>query len=125
MTWCQQRKDACSRLARLSAAVRTRYKFHSARPYASGQTGAALLTYSADQKEVHMNHAIHALLGTTLLAFGAHAAAQVTYYQDDNFKGRNATATARVSNLERAGFRQAASSVVVTGQRWQACDDTR
>jgi uncharacterized protein YcfJ len=72
-----------------------------------------------------MTHTIQALLGTTLLAFGVHAAAQVTYYETDNFKGRTATATTRVANLERNAFRKPAASVVVAGQRWQACDDAR
>lgn len=73
-----------------------------------------------------MTSTVHALLGTTLLAFGVHAAAQVTYYENANFQGRASTATSRVTNLERSGFRERATSAVVTGTaRWQACDDTR
>ncbi|MBK6007383.1 glycine zipper 2TM domain-containing protein [Ramlibacter ginsenosidimutans] len=73
-----------------------------------------------------MTSTIHALLGTTLLAFGVHAAAQVTYYEGEHFQGRSATATARTTNLERSGYRERASSIVVSGSaRWQACDDTR
>jgi uncharacterized protein YcfJ len=73
-----------------------------------------------------MTSTAQALLGTTLLAFGVHAAAQVTYYEKDGFQGRTATATSRITNLERSGYRERAASVVVTGTaRWQACDDTR
>ena len=72
-----------------------------------------------------MTHIIKTLLGTALLAFGLHATAQVTYYEADDFKGRTATTTARVANLERAGFRKQARSVVVTGQRWEACNEVR
>src|SRR6478672_2484741 len=72
-----------------------------------------------------MTHTVKALLGTALLTFGVHAAAQVTYYEADNFRGRTATTTARLANLQRAGFRKEARSVVVTGQRWQACDEAR
>ncbi|MFI4927899.1 MAG: beta/gamma crystallin-related protein, partial [Burkholderiales bacterium] len=84
------------------------------------------LAYCADLKEVPMTSTVHALLGTTLLAFGVHAAAQVTYYEGEHFQGRAATTTTRTTNLERSGYRERASSVVVTGAaRWQVCDDTR
>lgn len=67
----------------------------------------------------------HALLATSALAFAAHASAQVTFYEQDGFQGRTFTSAERIGNLERAGFNDRASSVIVAGQRWQACEDRR
>jgi hypothetical protein len=61
----------------------------------------------------------HVLFATTALAFAAHASAQVTFYQQDGFQGRTFSTQQRVSNLQRSGFNDRASSVVVVGQRWQ------
>ncbi|HZN48483.1 MAG TPA: beta/gamma crystallin-related protein [Ramlibacter sp.] len=65
------------------------------------------------------------LFATAALAFAAQAAAQVTFYEHDGFQGRTFTTQQRVGNLERSGFSDRASSVVVVGQRWQACEDVR
>lgn len=68
---------------------------------------------------------VQALFATTALAFAAHASAQVTFYEQEGFQGRSFTSQQRVGNMERAGFSDRASSVVVVGQRWQACDSIR
>jgi uncharacterized protein YcfJ len=65
------------------------------------------------------------LFATAALAFAAQASAQVTFYEQDGFRGRTFTTQQRVGNLERSGFSDRASSVVVVGQRWQACEDVR
>lgn len=72
-----------------------------------------------------MRNIPHALFAATALAFAAHASAQVTFYEQEGFQGRSFTTQQRVGNLERSGFNDRASSVVVTGQRWQACEDAR
>lgn len=66
-----------------------------------------------------------ALLGASLLAVAAPAAAQVTFYEQEGFAGRSYTTQQRVGDMQRSGFSDRASSVVVVGQRWQACDATR
>ena len=48
---------------------------------------------------------------------------QVTFYERDNFRGRAFSTTGDVDDFRRAGFNDRASSVVVTGERWEACDD--
>lgn len=53
------------------------------------------------------------------------AMAQVTFYEHDNFGGRSFTADGSVNNFRDYGFNDRASSVVVSGQRWQVCDDAR
>lgn len=72
-----------------------------------------------------MQKITHALLAASALAFAAQASAQVTFYENDGFQGRSFSTQQRVGNMERAGFNNRASSVVVVGQRWQACEARR
>jgi uncharacterized protein YcfJ len=72
-----------------------------------------------------MKTTIQILLAVSSTAFLGQAAAQVTFYEHDNFQGRSHTAQSEVRNAERAGFQDRASSVIVVGQRWEACDDAR
>ena len=52
-------------------------------------------------------------------------AAQVTFYEREGFDGRSFTTANKVNNLQRSGFNDRASSVVVVGDRWEVCDDVR
>ena len=72
-----------------------------------------------------MKNIAHVLFATTALAFAAHASAQVTFYSQDGFEGRTFSTQQRIGNLERSGFNDRASSVVVVGQRWQVCEAVR
>jgi uncharacterized protein YcfJ len=65
------------------------------------------------------------LFALTVLAFAANASAQLTFYEQEGFQGRTFSTQQRVGNLERSGFNDRASSVVVVGQRWQVCQDIR
>jgi uncharacterized protein YcfJ len=67
----------------------------------------------------------HVLFAASALAFAAQASAQVTFYEQEGFQGRTFSTQQRVGNLERSGFNDRASSVVVVGQRWQACENVR
>ena len=51
------------------------------------------------------------------------AAAQVTFYDRERFRGSSFTTTERVRNFERRGFNDRASSVVVARDRWEVCED--
>ncbi len=53
----------------------------------------------------------------------APAIAQVTFYEEDNFRGRSFTSLQPVRNFNRFGFNDSASSVEVLGERWEACED--
>jgi uncharacterized protein YcfJ len=59
------------------------------------------------------------------LGLAAQAAAQVTFYEGENFRGRAFTADREYRNLERAGFNDRASSAIVERGRWQVCEDSR
>ncbi|MDQ6618165.1 MAG: beta/gamma crystallin family protein [Pseudomonadota bacterium] len=64
------------------------------------------------------------LFGAGILVAGQ-AAAQVTLYENDGFRGQSFTADRPVWNLERWGFNDRASSVVVRGGSWEVCSDAR
>lgn len=51
--------------------------------------------------------------------------ARVTFYENDNFQGRAFTTEQPVGDFTRFGFNDRASSVLVEGDRWQACEDVR
>ena len=65
------------------------------------------------------------LFAVSALAFAAQAGAQVTFYENEAFQGRSFTTAQRVGNMQGGGFNDRASSVIVSGQRWQVCEDVR
>lgn len=74
-----------------------------------------------------MNTLKHALALTGLL-ISVQATAEVTLYESTSFGGQSFTTQRTVNNLERVGFNDRASSVVVRGNatdRWEVCDDVR
>ncbi len=60
-----------------------------------------------------------------LIAIAAQASAQVTFYEHDNFEGQSFTTSKRINDLNRYGFSNRASSVVVQSNRWEVCEDVR
>jgi len=52
-------------------------------------------------------------------------AAQIIFYENENFAGRSFTADRQIEDLDRFGFNDRASSVVVFGDRWEICTDSR
>ena len=64
-------------------------------------------------------------LGVAGILLATQAAAQVTFYEGENFRGRAFTASGEVRNLERQGFNDRASSAIVDRGRWQVCEDRR
>jgi uncharacterized protein YcfJ len=67
----------------------------------------------------------NSLFAASVLAFAAHAAAQITLYEQEAYQGRSFNAQQRVGDLGRSGLNDKSSSVIVVGQRWQACEDAR
>ncbi len=72
-----------------------------------------------------MNTRLKITLAAALVAVAAQASAQVTFYEHDNFQGRSFTTSKQVGDLGRYGFNDRASSVVVTRDRWEVCEDVR
>jgi hypothetical protein len=62
------------------------------------------------------------LAGSAPTPAPAPVAGQITFYGRENFDGRAITVDRPVSDLERLGFADRASSLVVKGASWQVCD---
>ena len=54
----------------------------------------------------------------------APAVPQITFYEGEGFAGRSFSADNQIGNLERQGFNDRASSVVVTRDFWEVCEDS-
>jgi uncharacterized protein YcfJ len=65
------------------------------------------------------------VLGVAGVIVATQAAAQVTFYEREEFRGRSFTTDRQVGNFERYGFNDRASSVVVKRERWEVCEDAR
>ena len=63
------------------------------------------------------------LVGLAAIAFAAQASAQVTFYEGEGFRGRTFQTNSRIWNLDRFGFNDRASSVIVEHGRWEVCED--
>src|SRR5665647_557567 len=77
------------------------------------------------RQEKTMNRLLKSALAVAAVAIAAHATAQVTFYQDNDFRGPSFTTERDVDNFQRIGFNDRASSVVVQGERWEVCEDAR
>ena len=53
------------------------------------------------------------------------AVSRIIIYENESFQGRSMTAENPVDDFRRSGLNDLASSVVVSGGRWEACQDTR
>lgn len=76
-----------------------------------------------------MPHTIRTHLKTLLalagLAVAAQATAQVTFYEEENFRGQSFLTEGLVRNFARDGFNDRASSVEVATKRWEVCENSR
>ncbi|MEO8752992.1 MAG: beta/gamma crystallin-related protein [Casimicrobiaceae bacterium] len=71
-----------------------------------------------------MNTTRLAALGVATALFASVATAQVTLYQQENFRGPTFATGNPVSNLDRLGFNDRASSAIVDRGTWQMCEDS-
>jgi uncharacterized protein YcfJ len=65
---------------------------------------------------------LNMVLGVSGIVFAAHAAAQITFYEGEGFRGRAFTTSRPVDNFDRVGFNDRASSVVVDRGHWEVCE---
>lgn len=72
-----------------------------------------------------MNATLKSALAVTAMVMSAQAAAEVIFYERDNFEGRSFTAQQPIRDFSRFGFNDRASSVIVMSDRWEACEDVR
>src|SRR5256886_6752600 len=72
-----------------------------------------------------MQMTLKTLLAVAAVGFAMQAAAQITFYEGEGFRGRAFTTDKQVWNFERYGFNDRASSAVVNRGRWEVCEDAR
>lgn len=72
-----------------------------------------------------MNIIFRNALAVAALTISPLAFAQVTFYENEEFSGYSFTTREQVGNFERYGFNDRASSVVVTRERWEVCEEPR
>ena len=65
-----------------------------------------------------------AALGLIAILFASAATAQVTLYQNERFHGPTFTVSGPVNNLDRYGFNDRASSLIIERGTWQVCEDS-
>ena len=72
-----------------------------------------------------MSHAIFrkSLLTGALLVLAGNAAADITLYESEEFRGRSMNVQSQVQNLEATGFNDRVSSVVIGRGRYEVCED--
>jgi hypothetical protein len=63
------------------------------------------------------------LLAITCLAAGATYADSITFYENDNYRGRNFTTDRPMENFDRSGFNDRVKSAVVHDGSWEICVD--
>ena len=59
------------------------------------------------------------------MALATQAAAQITLYEGEGFRGQTFTADKAIWDFDPYGFNDRAQSVVVNGGRWEVCEDAR
>lgn len=72
-----------------------------------------------------MNTTLRNALALAGLAMTTQALAEVTFYEHEGFTGRSFAASKDVGDFGRFGFNDRASSVIVTSERWEVCEDAR
>ena len=70
-----------------------------------------------------MNRVLKSALAVSAALVSLQAAAQITFYEREGFRGRAFTTDRQVANLGRVGFNDRATSVVVDRGRWEVCED--
>jgi len=68
---------------------------------------------------------LKSLVAVAALGAVAQASAQITLYGGEGFHGRSFTADQPIGNLERFGFNDQASSLIVERGRWEVCEHAR
>ena len=72
-----------------------------------------------------MNSIVVPMLALAGVMAAPAALAQATFYEREAFTGTSLTANLRVPSFQRYGFNDQASSAVVTGERWEVCQDVQ
>src|SRR5438128_159060 len=80
---------------------------------------------STIRQENIMRTTAKAAVALAAMALVGHAAAQVVFYEHENFQGRSFSTEGPVEDMRNFGFNDRASSVEVIHGRWEVCDNSR
>lgn len=69
-----------------------------------------------------MHKKLKTVLGMSALVVATQAAAQITFYEREDFRGREFSAEGVVDSFAGTGFNDRAESVVVERGRWEVCE---
>lgn len=69
-------------------------------------------------------HSLRSALAIAACALALPAAAQISFYEHNDYRGRVFNASRPVQNFATAGFNDLASSVVVERGRWEVCENS-
>ena len=72
-----------------------------------------------------MKRSLQAVMAAAALVAAGHAAAQITMYEGEGFRGQSLSTNERIGNLDRSGFNDRASSIIVERGRWEVCEHAR
>jgi uncharacterized protein YcfJ len=72
-----------------------------------------------------MNNKLAIAMGVAALAVAAQAAAQITFYEAEGFRGRTFATGKPVADFGAIGFNDRASSVIVDRGSWEVCENSR
>jgi len=72
-----------------------------------------------------MNAYLKNALTLAAVVVASQAMAEVTFFEREGFQGRSFTTESQINNFARYGFNDSASSVVVTRESWEVCEDTQ
>ncbi len=72
-----------------------------------------------------MNKVLRTALAAAGLVAATHAVAQVTFYEDEGFRGRSFSTDRPVGNFQRFGYNDRAASAIVEAGTWEVCEDAR
>ena len=64
-------------------------------------------------------------MAAAALVAAGHAAAQITFYEGEGYRGRAMTADKEVWNFDRTGMNDRTQSIVVDRGRWEVCQHAR
>ncbi|MEJ6022799.1 beta/gamma crystallin-related protein [Ramlibacter sp. PS4R-6] len=72
-----------------------------------------------------MKRTLHAIMAAAALVAAGQAAAQITLYEGEGFRGRAITTNEKLWNLQRTGMNDRVSSIIVDRGRWEVCEHAR
>lgn len=72
-----------------------------------------------------MNKTLRIAAALGAIAFAGSALADITFYEDPDFRGRSFTSNRTLASFDRSGFNDKVSAVEVRGERWEVCEDPR